>query len=148
MKEFITIGVDLAKNYFQVHALEHEDGRATRRKLGRQAMRKFFLETKPCLVGMEACGSAHYWAGELRAMGHEVRLICRFTSGPMSSAARTTPLKQPQSARPCRRIARLADRASRAQTSETGHSRARPCAAKLVRHPADAGLDFFRHYWQ
>lgn len=41
MKEFITIGVDLAKNYFQVHALEHEDGRATRRKLRRQAMRKF-----------------------------------------------------------------------------------------------------------
>jgi transposase len=75
MKEFIRIGVDLAKNYFQVHALESEDGRATTRKLGRQAMRKFFLETKPCLVGMEACGSAHYWARELQAMGHEVHLI-------------------------------------------------------------------------
>jgi transposase len=75
MKEFIRIGVDLAKNYFQIHALESEDGRATRRKLSRQTMRKFFLETKPCLVGMEACGSAHYWARELRAMGHEVRLI-------------------------------------------------------------------------
>ena len=75
MKEFIRIGVDLAKNYFQVHTLESEDGRATTRKLSRQAMRKFFLETKPCLVGMEACGSAHYWSRELQAMGHEVRLI-------------------------------------------------------------------------
>jgi transposase len=75
MKEFIRIGVDLAKNYFQIHTLESEDGHAATRKFGRQAMRKFFLETKPCLVGMEACGSAHYWARELRAMGHEVRLI-------------------------------------------------------------------------
>ena len=75
MREFIRIGVDLAKNYFQVHALESEDGQATIRKLSRQAMRKFFAETRPCLVGMEACGSAHYWARELIAMGHDVRLI-------------------------------------------------------------------------
>jgi len=75
MKEFIRIGVDLAKNYFQIHALESEDGHAATRKLSRQAMRKLFSETRPCLVGMEACGSAHYWARELRAMGHEVRLI-------------------------------------------------------------------------
>jgi transposase len=75
MKEFIRIGVDLAKNYFQIHALESEDGHAATRKLSRQAMRKFFSEIEPCVVGMEACGSAHYWARELRAMGHEVRLI-------------------------------------------------------------------------
>jgi transposase len=49
-KEFITVGVDLAKNYFQVHALESEDGGAATRKLSRQAMRKFFSETKPILV--------------------------------------------------------------------------------------------------
>ncbi|MGH8515309.1 MAG: hypothetical protein ACREV8_15485 [Gammaproteobacteria bacterium] len=58
MKEFIRKGVDLAKNYFQVHALESEDGGAAARKLGRQAVRKFFSETKPCVIGMEACGSA------------------------------------------------------------------------------------------
>jgi transposase len=75
MKESIRIGVDLAKNYFQIHALESEDGHAATRKLSRQAMRKFFSEIEPCVVGMEACGSAHYWARELRAMGHEVRLI-------------------------------------------------------------------------
>jgi transposase len=75
MKEFIRIGVDLGKNYFQIHALESEDGHAATRKLSRQAMRKFFSETKPCVAGMEACGSAHYWARELQAMGHEARLI-------------------------------------------------------------------------
>ena len=75
MREFIRIGVDLAKNSFQVHALESEGGRAVTRKLSRSAMRAFFAGIKPCLVGMEACGSAHYWARELRAMGHDVRLM-------------------------------------------------------------------------
>ena len=75
MKQFIRIGVDLAKNSFQVHALESEDGHATTRKLSRSAMRAFFVGIKPCLVGMEACGSAHYWARELRGMGHDVRLM-------------------------------------------------------------------------
>jgi transposase len=75
MKEYIRIGVDLAKNCFQIHALESEGGRVTTRKLSRSAMRTFFAGIKPCLVGMEACGSAHYWARELRAMGHDVRLM-------------------------------------------------------------------------
>ena len=65
MKKFIRIGVDLGKNYFQVHALESEDGKATTRKLkSRERMRKFFSEIEPCFVGMEACGSSHYWARE------------------------------------------------------------------------------------
>lgn len=75
MKKFIRIGVDLGKNCFQVHALESEDGRARTRKLSRQAMRKFFSGIEPCVAGMEACASSHYWARELTAMGHEVRLI-------------------------------------------------------------------------
>ncbi len=75
MKKFIRIGVDLAKNYFQVHALESEDGRAVARKLRRADFRAFFAGAEPCLVAMEACGSAHYWARELMAMGHDVRLI-------------------------------------------------------------------------
>ena len=75
MKQFSRIGVDLAKNSFQAHALASKDGRATTRKLSRSAMRAFFSGVKPCLVGMEACGSAHYWARELRAMGHDVRLL-------------------------------------------------------------------------
>ena len=75
MKEYIRIGVDLAKNSFQVHALESEGGRAMTRKLSRSAVRTFFASLKPCLVGLEACGSAHYWARELRAMGHDARLM-------------------------------------------------------------------------
>jgi len=75
MKQFIRIGVDLAKNAFQVHALEREDGSAVTRKLSRTKMFEFFSRAAPCRVGMEACGSAHYWARELRAMGHAVVLI-------------------------------------------------------------------------
>ena len=75
MRKFIRIGIDLGKNYFQVHALESEDRKATTRKLSRLAMRKFFSEIDPCLVGMETCASSHYWARELLAMGHDVRLI-------------------------------------------------------------------------
>jgi transposase len=75
MNKFIRIGVDLGKNYFQVHALGSEDGEPRTRKLSRQAMRKFFSGIEPCLIGMEACASSHYWARELKAMGHDVRLI-------------------------------------------------------------------------
>ncbi len=75
MQEFIRIGVDLAKNYFQVHALRAEGGPAVRRKLHRCKFRAYFAEIAPCVIGMEACGSAHYWAREFTAMGHEVRLI-------------------------------------------------------------------------
>ena len=75
MKKFIRIGVDLAKNYFQVHALENENGGTVTRKLKRSKMHEFFAQIEPCLIGMEACGSAHYLARELKAMGHEVLLI-------------------------------------------------------------------------
>ena len=92
MKQFIRIGVDLAKNYFQVHAVANEGGPAVTRKLKRSKMHEFFAQIEPCLIGMEACGSAHYWARELETMGHEVLLMppaytkpyvkrgkCRFT---------------------------------------------------------------------
>jgi transposase len=73
--EFIRIGVDLAKNYFQIHALSSEGAPATKRKLTRGKMREFFSKISPCLIGMETCGSAHFWARELKAMGHDVRLM-------------------------------------------------------------------------
>ncbi len=75
MKQFIRISADLGKNYFQVHALENASGAALNRKLSRAKFREFFMKIAPCRVGMEACGSAHYWARELAAMGHEVVLI-------------------------------------------------------------------------
>lgn len=75
MQKYIRIGVDLAKNYFQIHALKAEDGLAVARKLTRRKMREFFSKIEPCRVGMEACGSAHYWARELIFMGHDVVLM-------------------------------------------------------------------------
>jgi transposase len=75
MKQFVRIGVDLAKNYFQVHALTSEGGPAVTRKLKRSKMLEFFSRIAPCRVGMEACGSAHYWARELKAFGHEALLM-------------------------------------------------------------------------
>ena len=75
MKQFIRIGLDLGKNYFQVHALESESGAATTRKLSRAKLLAFFRGVAPCRVGMEACGSAHYWARELAALGHQPVLM-------------------------------------------------------------------------
>ena len=75
MRTFIRIGIDLAKNFFQVHALEREGAPAVTRKLSRGKVLAFFAQTAPCRVGMEACGSSHYWAREIRALGHEVVLI-------------------------------------------------------------------------
>ena len=75
MNQFIRVGVDLAKNYFQVHALTSEREGAVTRRLKRSKMREFFSQIEPCRIGMEACGSAHYWARELKAMGHEALLM-------------------------------------------------------------------------
>ena len=74
MKEFIEIGVDLA-NYFQVHTLESEDGRATTRKLSRRAMRKFFWRRSLASSAWRAGARRIIGQRELQAMGHEVRLI-------------------------------------------------------------------------
>lgn len=73
--EITTIGLDIAKRVFQAHGV-NEAGRAMlRRKLTRSEVLDFFRALPPCLVGMEACGTAHHWAREIRALGHEVRLI-------------------------------------------------------------------------
>ena len=70
-----TIGLDIAKNVFQVHGVDAEGQPVLRKKLRRGQMLKFFAALEPCLVGLEACGSAHYWARELTALGHQVRLV-------------------------------------------------------------------------
>jgi transposase len=75
MKQVITIGLDLAKHVFQVHGADAEGSPVFSRKLRRSEVLRFFEKLPPCLVGMEACGSSHYWAREIAAFGHEVRLI-------------------------------------------------------------------------
>src|SRR3954464_3198972 len=69
------VGLDLAKHVFQVHAVD-EAGRAIlRRQLRRAGVEAFFKTQPPCIVGMEACASAHHWARRISALGHTVRLI-------------------------------------------------------------------------
>src|SRR4029077_11577341 len=75
MREVTTIGLDLAKNVFQVHGVDHAGAVVVRRALRRSQVLAWFAKLPPCLVGMEACATAHYWGRELRRLGHEVRLI-------------------------------------------------------------------------
>ncbi|NIP17542.1 MAG: IS110 family transposase [Xanthomonadales bacterium] len=75
MKEVTTIGLDLAKNVFQVHGVDAEGNVVIRRQLRRSQVLPFFRKLEPCLVGLEACATAHHWARELMALGHEVRLM-------------------------------------------------------------------------
>jgi transposase len=71
----ITIGLDIAKSVFQVHAEDASGKMVLQKRLRRSQVLAFFAGLEPALIGIEACGSAHYWGRELRALGHEVRLI-------------------------------------------------------------------------
>ena len=75
MEEVSTIGLDLAKRVFQVHGVDRTGAVVVRRSLRRGAVLGWFSKLAPCLVGLEACGSAHYWAREIQALGHTVRLM-------------------------------------------------------------------------
>ena len=70
-----TIGLDIAKNIFQVHGVDATGEVVLRKTLRRAQVIPFFAKLPPCLVGMEACGTSHYWARELSGLGHEVRLM-------------------------------------------------------------------------
>ena len=70
-----TIGLDLAKSIFQVHGVDAAGYPILKRRIRRQGLLAFFDALPPCLVGMEACSSAHHWARELVELGHDVRLI-------------------------------------------------------------------------
>jgi len=70
-----TIGIDLAKQFFQVHGIDQSGKAVLKKQLRRQQMAEFFVQLPPCLIGMEACGSAHHWARKLQSMGHTVRLM-------------------------------------------------------------------------
>ena len=73
--EITTVGIDLAKSVFQVHAVDQHGKVALKKQLKRGQMAEFFANLPPCLIGMEACGSAHYWARKLQALGHTVKLM-------------------------------------------------------------------------
>jgi transposase len=75
MKEVTTIGLDLAKNVFQVHGVDAIGEVVIRRQLRRRQVMPFFEKLPRCLIGVEACPTSHHWARELQALGHEVRIM-------------------------------------------------------------------------
>jgi transposase len=75
MQAITTVGLDIAKSVFQVHGVDGEGNVVFRRQLKRRYVLPFFQKLPPCLVGIEACATSHYWSRELQALGHKVRLM-------------------------------------------------------------------------
>ena len=75
MQTVTTIGLDIAKSVFQVHGVDAQGKVIVRRQLKRRYVLAFFQRLPPCLIGIEACASSHYWSRELQALGHTVRLM-------------------------------------------------------------------------
>jgi transposase len=73
--QITTIGLDLAKHWFQIHGVDANGDVIVRRRLSRSGVIAYFRSLEPSLVGMEACATAHYWAHELTALGHTVKLM-------------------------------------------------------------------------
>lgn len=70
-----TVGIDLAKKVFQLHGVDQQGKPALKKSMKRTQVLPFFANLPPCLIGMEACGSAHYWARKLEQLGHTVKLM-------------------------------------------------------------------------
>src|SRR5215831_16722785 len=70
-----TIGIDLAKQVFQVHGVDGQGKAVLRKRLSRSELARFMMNLSPCLVGMEACGGANYWSRKFQSFGHQVRLM-------------------------------------------------------------------------
>jgi transposase len=73
--QITALGIDLAKSVFQLHGVDADGNAVLRKRLRRGAVLDFLRDLSPCLVGMEACATAHYWAREIGALGHEVRMM-------------------------------------------------------------------------
>ena len=70
-----TVSIDLAKAVSQLHAIDEQGKTALKKQLKREQVVPFFATLEPCLIGMEACGGAHYWARKLHSLGHTVKLM-------------------------------------------------------------------------
>jgi transposase len=75
MDEITTIGIDIAKQVFQLHGVDGTGKVVLCKRLRRSQVAAFFATLPPCIIGMEACGTAHFWAREIAAFGHDVRLM-------------------------------------------------------------------------
>ncbi len=94
MRTITTIGLDIAKSVFQVHGVDADGDVVLRRQLKRRYVLSFFQKLPPCLIGIEACASSHYWSRELQALGHTVRLMPPAYVKPYVNDRRTMPLSQ------------------------------------------------------
>ena len=83
------IGIDLAKNVFEVHGVDAQEQVVVRRTLRRAKVLEYFAQLAPCVVGMEACGGAHYWARELAKLGHDARLMAPQFVAPYRKSEKT-----------------------------------------------------------
>jgi transposase len=90
MGEVTIIGVDLAKNVFQVHGAAADGSVLFRKKLSRPQFARFMAEQRPCRVAMEACASAHHWARQMTRHGHEVRFVWSIVWAYQASSVMTT----------------------------------------------------------
>ena len=75
MKDITVLGIDLAKNVFQLHGINVKGKSVLKRRLSREKLIEFMAQLSPCLVGIEACGGAHYWARLFIEMGHNVKMM-------------------------------------------------------------------------
>ena len=109
MRTITTIGLDIAKSIFQVHGVDAVGQVVIRRRLKRRYVLTFFQKLPSCLIGMEACASAHHWSRELQALGHTVRLMPAAYVKPYVERTRMMPLTPRRSARRSGRTARNAE---------------------------------------
>ena len=75
MRDITTLGIDLAKDVFQLHGVDDMGNKILSKRLRRNKLAKFIANLKPCLIGMEACGGSHYWARKFKSFGHKVKLM-------------------------------------------------------------------------
>jgi transposase len=75
MDNINVIGIDLAKNYFQLHGIDKKGKAVLRKRITREQLLPYIAQLKPCLIGIEACGGAHYWARKFKEFGHEVKMM-------------------------------------------------------------------------
>jgi transposase len=94
-----TLGIDLAKSIFRIHGVDFRGAVVQRRQLTRKQLLPFLARLEPCLVGMEACAGAHYWAREIEKLGHMARLMSPHFITPYRKARRMTATMPRQSAR-------------------------------------------------
>ncbi|VVE51539.1 transposase IS110 [Pandoraea horticolens] len=83
-------GLDIAKSVFQVHTVDMDTGEIINEQIKRAKALEYFINRRPCLIGIEVCGGAHHWARKFRALGHSVRLIHAKAVRPFVSGTRPT----------------------------------------------------------